>query len=253
MGIMDMFKLASTVAPAPAPTQPLPGNIPSTAATTGTSSPGTAGNGAIPTPATPATPAIPENPLDKFTDLWKANPPAGPDASADYFNVNLEALNKAAASQSFTGSLTPENLAAVAAGGENAVKAFQAAMETVARDTYARSALATTRIVETALKKADTRFQEKLPTYIKQHTLSDSLRTENPAFSHPAAQPVIQALEAQMTQKFPNATATELRTMANQYLSQLATVFTAPATATAAAAVKEKEKAADTDWTTFLG
>lgn len=243
MGIMDQFRTAPAT-----PAAPLPGNIPAEAATaTATATPGTAASGTIPA----TDPTKPASPLDAFDKLWETvatDPNAG---TASFFNVKLEDLNKAAEAQSFTEALTPEMMAAVATGGEPAVKAFMASMNKVAQATYAKNALATTKIVERALQKQEELFAANLPGLIKKHQLSDTLRTENPAFSHPAAQPIIQALQSQLTVKYPNATATELRDMATQYLTAFSGVATAPATA-AAAATAEKAGKGEIDWSSFL-
>lgn len=259
MGIMDMFKSAvNGNAPQPQPqtpgvppqgttpqqTQPMPGNIPTTAATTGASSAVTAGNGVIPQSTTDIAAA---SPLDTFKDLWK-NDPNGTNKDEPYFNVNIDALNQAASQQDFTSSITQEQLQSIASGGEDAIKAFAAALNSTARDVYAKSAYATTKIVEGALAKAEGKFQNNLPTLIKQHTLSDSLRSENPAFSHPAAQPIISALQSQLTMKFPQATESELRKMATEYLSSFASTVSPPK----ADATTQKPGAQEIDWSTFL-
>ena len=133
MGIMDMFKSAVNgnspqpqtpgVPPqgtTPQQTQPMPGNIPTTAATTGASSAVTAGNGVIPQSTTDIAAA---SPLDTFKDLWK-NDPNGTNKDEPYFNVNIDALNQAASQQDFTSSITQEQLQSIAKGGEDAIKAF---------------------------------------------------------------------------------------------------------------------------------
>jgi hypothetical protein len=266
MGILDIFKQAVNPAPAsvqatnpnvnpgidpnlPTNNMGTPGNIPPAANTnSGTAFSGvTAPNGTVPA-TNDATAAA--SPLDEFAKLWDTDPNAASGATP-YFNVNMEALNKAAAGQDFTSGITPEHLAAIAGGGEGAVKAFADAINASSRDVYARSALATTKIVESALAKAETKFNASVPGMIKQHGLQDGLRSENPAFSHPAAQPIIGALEKQLTQKYPNATANELRNMATQYLTSFSAAIGTPTT-NAATHASGGSKPSEMDWTTFL-
>jgi hypothetical protein len=256
MSLLDIFKSAVTPAqptqnpgqdPNATPNnQATPGNIPASAnqQTSTLASTATAPNGSI--PATTADIAN-KSPLDDFSKLWETDPNQKP--NDPYFNINMEALNKAAAAQDFTSSITQEHLTAISQGGETAMKAFVSAMQGVARDTYAKNAIATTKIVENALNKAENNFKSSVPGMIKQHALNDGLRTENPAFSHPAAQPIIGALEKQLTQKYPNATANELRSMATQYLSAFATAAN-PATQTTNS--NSKDKTGEMDWSTFL-
>lgn len=249
MAIMDMFRNAVPGAtPQPDPSKmPQPGNIPPQAApaTSTASTPNTAPNGAIPAATTEIAAA---SPLDAFNDLWN-NPakPAGDTGS--YFNVDMDALQKAAGQQDFTQTITAEQLSAIGAGGEGAMKAFAEALNNVSRDIYARSALASTKMIDIALGKAETKFRNDVPSIVKKHTISDTLRSENPAFTHPAAQPVIEALEKQLILKYPQASATELRSLATTYLSALSPVF-APAQKETAA--EKKQKANETDWSQFV-
>lgn len=224
-----------------------PGNIPPSAATATS-----AGNGVVPNstqtqPAPSDTSAV-KSPLDAFTDLWKNEPKSeGQQEQPNMFNVDPQKLMEAAAKVDFAKVIKPEQVQAISAGGEGAVKAFMDAMNGVSQAVYAQSALLNTKIVERAMEQAETKFAERVPGLIKRHQVSDSLRTENPALSHPAAQPLIAALESQMAVKFPNATVAELNQMAKDYISSFAS-----------AAVPKKEEPAtsgksnkETDWSTW--
>ena len=106
-------------------------------------------------------------------------------------------------------------------------------------------------MVEQAVAKAREQFNADIPAHVKKLQVSDTLRQENPVFNHPAASPILGAIESQLTVKYPNASASEITTMAKQYLEGFATAVTAPAAAkaaTAAAAVKAKS---ETDWSNF--
>lgn len=253
MGIMDFFK-APVQAGTPAvqqsaPVATTPGNIPnnSVVTTASTSSAGTAPNGAV--PITTDTSSKAQSPLDAFSELWQTAATNGT-TPAPLFNVNQESLLNAARQTDFKKAITPEQMAAIAAGGEGATQAFAEAMNSVAQHSFAQSAFATTKMIEGALKKNNETFRGEIPGMIKQHNVSDGLRTENPAFSHPAAQPIISALESQMAVKYPNATVKELRDMATQYLSSFAqAAVPAPATGTQAAGTKQPQ---EMDWSTFL-
>jgi len=248
MGIMDIFKQApAPVAPAQGPN---PGQLPANAAaaTSSTSTAATAPNGVV--PASTDLNSAAKSPLDAFNDLWQTDPNAAPTTGQPLFNVKQEDLLTAAQAQNFTSHITPEQLAAIAAGGEGAIKAFSDSLNATAQHVYARSAFATTKIVENALGKAEQTMTSRIPGMIRQHNVSDGLRTENPAFAHPAAQPIISALEQQMSVKHPQATAKELRDMATQYLGAFAGAFN-PAT-TESAGNPNSRMSAGTDWSTFL-
>ena len=237
---------ATPVAPANAanPGAGQPGNIPPTQSVQPTD-----GNGTIPagTPAPAAsdvgTPAA--SPLDTFSSLWQ--PDANAEPQQPIINIDPKSIAEAASKTNFTKMITPEQMQAISAGGEGAVQAFMQSMNTVAQGVYAQSAFATSKIVEQAIEKAQQRFTSEIPNHVKKLSVSDALRSENPALNHPAASPILGALEQQLTTKYPNASASELTQMAKQYLENFANMATQPqqqAAAAASAAAKPKE----TDW-----
>lgn len=251
-GIMSMFSnlIGGNQTPAaPQGTQapaPTPGNIPPTTPNTGVSGTGTAPNGVLPTTGNQET----ATPLDQFSNLWETTPtdPNAPKPSGVFGDVDPRKFMEAAGKIDFAKVVTPEQLQAIDAGGPDAVKAFAAALNSVAQSTYAQSAFASTKIVEQAMARAKENFLAELPQHIKQQTVKENLRSENPVFSNPAVQPIISALESQLTVKFPKASATEITAMAKQYVEALGTSFAPkPTESTARSGTKE-----ETDWSTFL-
>lgn len=227
-GIMNLFNnIMGKGTPAPAPNnQGTPGNLPAGTAPDN-SVVGAAPNGVI--PANPNGNEIKDpTPFADFKDLWKTDPvdPNAPNPNASVFGaIDPKKFMEAAGKIDFSKAISPEQLQAIQTGGEPAMAAFAAAMNKVAQGVYAQSAFATTKIVEQAVAKSKESFLAELPQHIKKQTVTDSLRAENPIFSNPAVQPVIAALEAQMTVKYPNATAPEITAMAKQYVEALGTSF----------------------------
>lgn len=249
MGIMDMFRAVAPAPPVPAAGTPgagQPGNIPPNSATPATPNGGTV-PGVAGVPAVPAVPDAPASPLDQFTDLWNTAPLTDAQKAAASNNVlaiDPQRIIAAAGKVDFAKVIKPEQLEAITKGGPEAAAAFVSAMNAVSQATYANSAIATTKIVEAALKQNQDKFDAALPGMLKKHNLSDSLRQENPALNHPAAAPILQALESQITIKYPNATSAEIKTMANSFLTSFASAAT-PATA---AQIKASEGSGDFDW-----
>lgn len=210
---------------------PQPGNLPEAPTPGMQSAPGNT-NAPATTPAgNPGSQTNPNEPagLDKFNDLWKpAESPAGEQPNG-LFNVDPKQLMEAARKIDFTKVIQPTQLQAIAQGGEQAVTAFAQALNTVAQTVYAQNAHATAKIVEQAVNRSQETMRNELPQHIKRQTVSESLRTENPALSHPAAAPILGALEQQLTTKFPNATASEIKSMATDYLTSFAGTFQKPA------------------------
>lgn len=196
--------------------QPQPGNIP---AGSGATSPT---NTTVPEGGAPAPEA--KAPLADFAKLWEA-PENTPQPEALFGNVDPQKLMEAAGKTDFSKVITPEQLQAINAGGEGAMAAMMQAMNKMSQAVYANSAMATTKIVDQALKKAQEQFNSQIPTLVKQHTVSDTLRTENPIFSNPAVAPLVEAMKQQFTLKHPNATAGEIAQMTKTYISDLGQVF----------------------------
>lgn len=245
MGILDIFSAPKQPA---APMPATPGQIPANAAPNAPAAPNTASNGVVPANATDA-PITEATPLDSFKDIWQTAPvdPNAPQKSNSVFgDVDPKRFMEAAGKIDFSKAVTPEQLQAISAGGDGAMKAFAESMNKVAQGVYAQSAFASTKIVENALAKSRENFLAELPQHIKQQQVSTTMRDSNPIFSNPAVQPIISALEIQMTQKYPNATPTEITSMAKQYVEALGTAFTPKP---AASASKDSD---GTDWEKFL-
>jgi len=237
-----------------APAQPTPGNIPTNVTQPNPTNP-TVPAGNPPAPTTPTEPTPPTNPMDNFSDLWKPvevdpkNP--NPD-NQPIISVDPKALAEAARKTDFSKMITPEHMQAIAQGGEAAQQAFAQAMNAVAQGVYAQSAFASTKIVEQALAKAQERFESSIPSHVKKLQVSENLRSENPALSHPAAAPILGALESQFTMKHPNASSTEISKMAKDYLEQFAGAVNAPKLEAEKLAQQKDQGKGTTDWTSFL-
>lgn len=193
------------------------------------------------TPPVPAEPAVAVSPMDEFKSLWEpsATPnvdgtlPANMFAGADPTKM-LEAARKV----DFAKSVPPEVLAKITAGGPDAAAAFASAINDVAQRSYAQSSFASTKIVEAALAKFQEGIEARLPGQVKNFQVRESLRESNPALMHPAAAPIMEALQAQLTVKYPNASVAELQGMASQYLTSFTTAA-APKPATQAVSASE--------------
>ena len=174
-------------------------------------------------PATPVAPVVPVSPLDQFSGLWEPTPapkdvdgtlPANMFAGTDPAKM-LENARKV----DFAKTIPPEVLAKITAGGPDAAAAFAQALNDVSQRAYAQSSFASTKIVEAALAKFQEGLDNRLPSQIKKHQVSDSIRESNPALQHPAAAPIMEAMQSQLAVKYPSATVSEIRDMASQYLT----------------------------------
>jgi hypothetical protein len=248
--LSKLFGGQQPVAAAPA-TPALPGNMPAQ-----NNNPASANNPTAPastvaatgTPDAPNVGATPEG-LDKFADMWNIPDDQKPKAPESAFaGVTPEALQQIAGKTDFSKVVTPEMMQAISAGGEQGVAATIQALNAVAQQTYAQSAGATMKLIDTALEKQRTQFQAELPNLIKQQTVTETLRNTNPIFNHPAAAPMLDTLQKQLQQKNPTATADQIRKQAEEYLVSFASAATPQSAQQQQAANKLKEP----DWSDWV-
>lgn len=242
MSIFDIFNANPNPAHVqqPAAAAP-PGNIPDAA--------NVATDGTVPaaTPASDATPVVAEqenqNPLDEFKTLWDAVPidKGAPPVNEGFVPLDPVKLQEIVSKASFTNTITPENIQAITAGGEGAVQAFQDSMNAVAQQVMMQSTLAANKMTEQALTKALATQDAKLPQLMRQYQTLDS----NPLFTNPAVKPVMEAVQSQLAVKNPNASATELAKMAQNFVTVMGEAF-APKTDT------PTDTPNDTDWGKFF-
>lgn len=220
-----------------------PGNIPVTNVTAANPD-----NATVPATSTLTTDNGTASPLDQFSTLWQPDANAPKPEASMFANVTQASLQAAAKNNDFTKVLTPEMLAAINKGGADAQNAMLQAMQAMAQKGFGDSAFTTTQIVEQALAKQQQKFTDMLPNLIKSQNVTENLRSSNPIFTHPAASPILDMFKNQALQKFPNATAAEIQTMANSYLESFASAAQAPKIQQQQQAVS----AALPDWSSFL-
>lgn len=192
-----------------------------------------------------------KSPLDQFADLWQpATNPQPPQSVVG--NVDPAKVMEAAKKMDFSRILPQDLLAKISAGGQDAQTALAQAMNMVSQATYAQSSMATAQIVKQAIEEARNQFVQQIPGLIKQHSLTDSMRTENPAFSNPAVAPIVSAIEKQIATKFPNASSTELRDMTKQYFQQISEIMGAPQQQQQQQQTAGNGRRQETDWSSFL-
>jgi len=251
MGILDIFKSEPAPAVAPATTTPVqaaptaapPGNIPDQATPVTQQSPTTEPNGVVPA-------AIPEkkdeSPLAEFNTLWDTDPKKVDDKTVAVApGLNQEAVAKAMAKTDFSAAISPEHLTAIAAGGEEAQKAFALAMNQVTQQAMTTSTMINKKLTDQAITKAVEAHMASLPGQLRSQAASDHLVTSNPLFSNPAIKPVIEATQAQLLQKFPTATAAEITKMTQDYVVAMGETF-------APKPVVNDSSNTEVDWEAFM-
>jgi len=199
---------------------------------------------AIPPAQDPANAQIPDTPLSQFVDLWENTPnKENPNAPVA---LNQQAVQEAVAKTDFSQSITPEQLQTVTAGGEGAEQALAQMLNNVAQQVMVQSTMVNNKLSEQALGRARTEFESSIPSMLRAQQAKNHLNESNPLFSNPAIQPVVQATQQQLLQKFPNATQAELTKMTQDYITAMGEAFAPKQSVNDNAALNE------TDWDAFL-
>ena len=251
MDIMTVFRgmnpfggTAQKPATPPAPsTQPNPGENLQTQ-----QSQQTAPNGVVPGENNPSQ----QSPLDKHSEVWKTTNTA-PQNKPIFDGLDPEKLREAVAKNDFSRVLSPDTLAKIKAGGDDAVAGFSEGMNALGQSLFTQQTLATTKIVEQALEQQRKQFETMIPTLVRRASSADSLGAENPAFKHPAVQPIVEALRSQFLTKNPNATAAEINEQIKEVMGGIGQAF-APQVSDSGSGqnLRTRGQAKDQDWSVFL-
>lgn len=239
---MNIFsQIFGSAAPVQQPTQATPGNIPPTAKGADTQNP------TVPAGTVESSKQESSSPLDKYTDLWKTAPNAVNDNKVT-FDADPQKIMEAASKVDFSKVVKPETLQKIQAGGENAAAAFLEAMNAVSQASFAQSAMATSKIVESALAKQSEQFDQHINRNIKKQSVSTAVRDTNPSYNHPAISPIMDALENSMTASNPNASPQEIKEKISDFLSVLSGINAPPAKD----ADSSKKSTKEMDWSDFI-
>jgi hypothetical protein len=221
----------SIFGPKPQNTVPVPGQVPVQAVSNNPannpapaaphSGPGVDANGVV--PAGSDTP--PASPLESFKDLWQPTP-TDPNAPKNQNQgVDPSKLMEAAAKVDFSKVLDQESLAKIAGGGQEAVIALSTLLNKTAQQVYGQSMVATSKIVDQAVQESTARFAASVPSLVKSQAVNNDLFGKNPALADPAVAPIVQAVQAQLAEKYPKASQAELVGMAEKLLIGAAEKF----------------------------
>jgi hypothetical protein len=179
------------------------------------------------TPAgTPGTPAAADNPLEAFKGLWD-DPPVDEKSGKGKpvkvgINVDPAKIREAVGKIDFSKVVDPA-LAAKALGGDQT--AFSTILGTIAHAAVSNAMVASSQILDRALKQHDSQVFERLPGEMRKHSLTDASLADNPELQHPSVRPLFQMVQNQFASQFPDATTADLQKMTKEYMKSALGVF----------------------------
>lgn len=196
-----------------------------------------------------------QSPLADFKDFWKTDPKAEPQPDLSQFAFNFDAtkVSDAVKKVDFTKTVTPEQIQAIAKGGEEAVTALLQVINSVGQQSMQNAIIAGAKVTETGLQSSGARIASALPDMVRKQSVSNVLREDNPLFKNPAIAPMMIAVEQQLASKFPDATPQELREQAKKYMAgfaqEAAKAFGAPTDSTGNAS--QPRQISETDFSSW--
>ncbi len=183
----------------------------------------TAPNGVVPDGGNTPPPEV--SPLEKFAKIWETGTPDKGNPPQQENTLTPEKMMEAAAKVDFSKVIDRETLNKINAGGEEALNALVAIINKTSQTVYGQSTVVAKKLVDQAVATAQDEFAAKIPGLVKQQSMREGLLADNPAFKDPAVAPIVEALQQQFAQKYPNASAGELQKMAQEYFAGAASVL----------------------------
>ena len=166
----------------------------------------------------------PASPLDAFAGLWqtqqqqqKVDP-----LSAEVIPMGaeqLQALQQRVSTVNFLSGVKPESIAA-ALGGDQA--AFVSVLNSAVQAAMLQSVRVNNTMLNAAVNQRTADIMKALPGNVQQALTSNQLRQDLPIFNHPAAAPMLAALEQNLLTNQPGITPAQASQVARDYLQNFA-------------------------------
>lgn len=165
-----------------------------------------------------------KSPLEPYAKLWET-PAVDPSKPADagmFANIDPTKIMESAKNVDFTKFVAADVMSKISAGGPEAQAAFQEAMKAVSSGVFGQSAVMAAQLIKKGQEETKKQVLAELPQMFKTLGLSERLSEKNPVLSDPAVKPIVNALQAQLATKFPEASTADLQKHAETYLLGLA-------------------------------
>ena len=176
-------------------------------------------------PAGSSAPAA--SPLDAFAGLWQT---AQQEQKADPLTAEvipmgaeqLQALQQRVSTVNFLSGVKPESVAA-ALGGDQA--AFMSVINSAVQAAMLQSVRVNNTMLNAAVNQRTQEIMKALPSNVQQALTANQLRQDLPIFNHPAAAPLLSALEQNLTLNQPGITPAQATQVAKSYLQNFFAEF----------------------------
>ena len=171
------------------------------------------------------TPGEGDDPMLDFKGLWEDDPvdpnnPPEKEPTSFLPTIDPAKLQENFNKIDFSKYATPEETAAIVAGGEGAAKAHASILNKSMRQAMLTMFTASSKMVEAGLTTAQERFLKKVPSHVKDILVEGNLTKSSKLMSNPAFSPMIEAARQRYQEKFPKATAEQISNAVERYLQE---------------------------------
>lgn len=164
------------------------------------------------------------SPLDPFKDLWNNEPAKGADGKPikdgkkSLLNIDPAKVAEAAKKMSYSGLVPPELMQKALSGDSGSMGQI---LDAVGQAGFTHAFTANGQMMERMAEVLEGRIRESLPGEVRKHSLKDSVLSQNPKLNNPAIRPLVEAIQQQILQKFPDATQAEVQEMSSTYMTNV--------------------------------
>lgn len=166
-----------------------------------------------------------DDPMLAFDKLWEddpVDPKNPPEVEPTTFlpTIDPAKLQENFNKIDFSKYASPEETAAIIAGGEGAAKAHASILNKSMRQAMLTMFTASSKMVEAGLATAQDRFFKKVPSHVKDILVEGNLTKSSKLMSNPAFAPMIEGARQRYQEKFPKATADQISNAVERYLQE---------------------------------
>lgn len=197
----------------------------------------TAANGVVPQQE-------PESPTQPFKDVWQPVPVDTTKQPDPLTQLTPQNFMDSAAKQNFVQALTPEQIQKIQAGGPEATQVVLELQAKTAQDVMGKTLASANTLIDKKLELARKDFNNNIPRTVRDSNVREALFQQNKLLADPAVAPMVIAMQAQISEKFPQAGEAEILKMAQDFVLAAGNAF-APKEQPKARAVPANEDFSD--------
>lgn len=168
-----------------------------------------------------------DDPMLNFENLWQPNvdkdgkpiKKAGP----KQFTPTIEPKAMAAMldKTDFTKDFTPEEMQAIAKGGDEAVAAIGSMINKATKRSFVMAFSGSQKMMEAAVQAARQDALSEVPNYVRDQMIDSELSRENVLMGNPAYKPMVEHIKRQYQEKFPKASPAEINKGVRAYFDKM--------------------------------